>query len=603
MFDMDFNDIRTVFIGISALGGILAMLVAVSNFLFTKRRDYFTDADELTDEEFKLWEQRREPAFAEEFKALSDAEQSRLKNSYDANKFFRKFKKIEKKESAYHSSLERLGRFFKHVIGDTPKEGSDLSWPHRWFGAKVFTVKSFEFCLGLSLSYPLIFALASWLISGELSIAGVLFGEPIDVSMRWALGILLLILLFTAGIALMARNTWKKLPLSFLLFLGVIAFLGFAEGNVVVGVFSDIGGFLGGFVSRAIEILGGDVAFGADFARDYAMGLIVAYAIFLCLVVFVFISVFVALASSGVGVFAFTIFSVGTVVVGVTVAAAGGKGLDMYFLLAMLPIIFFALFGGLYVLSKKVKRMSFFWIAYTVINLLFLCYYFALFDKRQQYVDSLIFPLFLGLLPLVNVVFDWLSLNVTRGLFLHLYKNTHKLFLVYLIFLLDFFIAIFFMFLITTSLSVVLATINMLSAEQGQPPFDYYLLMQGLEASPMAAEHLWVHFMVLSTVVPTFIHLFFALMAVVLWPLKGALHSLLEGNNYWDSVVVRDKVYNYIYMLKPLAVWFSFTLAGVVLYIVIVHFFHVMQGLWWVGDRVFDWLDPTYGLSGLRNGG
>jgi len=158
-----------------------------------------------------------------------------------------------------------------------------------------------------------------------------------------------------------------------------------------------------------------------------------------------------------------------------------------------------------------------FWLGFNVIYVgtVFLVLAWAL--LRANDPEPLLLPVFLVLLPLANAVLDWLSLAVTRG-FLYAIGGHHHTGLVTLSLAgFDIVLALAFLFGIASLTTLPLSLLNLaIVTWGGLPLLDLQLLLDGLALEPDALEFGWIHFMMLSTLIPTLIHFFVAGFAAVL---------------------------------------------------------------------------------------
>lgn len=118
------------------------------------------------------------------------------------------------------------------------------------------------------------------------------------------------------------------------------------------------------------------------------------------------------------------------------------------------------------------------------------------------------FLVFLAALPLVNVIFDWLSLGVTRALLaestrgLNAWRNG----------LLDLLAAVTLLFGLAVTATAALQGLNTLAFLGGasEPLLDLAGLLSILRTRPGDPAVWWVYFMLFSTLVPSIVHLFIA---------------------------------------------------------------------------------------------
>ncbi|MCB1736605.1 MAG: hypothetical protein KDI42_00615 [Gammaproteobacteria bacterium] len=120
----------------------------------------------------------------------------------------------------------------------------------------------------------------------------------------------------------------------------------------------------------------------------------------------------------------------------------------------------------------------------------------------------LILLAWLEVLPLLNALWDWLSLGLTRGLLTAIRQGTHQGLMPLLWGMLDFLLAFVFLAGIVATVVAALALANRLSlAGGGSWVVDLGALFRELREAPGDSAHWWVYFMFLSTLIPTLIHL------------------------------------------------------------------------------------------------
>jgi len=194
---------------------------------------------------------------------------------------------------------------------------------------------------------------------------------------------------------------------------------------------------------------------------------------------------------------------------------------------------------------------------------------------------SILYLLFFLILPFANAIFDYLSMLTSRYFAQKiLYKHTKKL---------DIFLDIFWDLLVATILFVTLAfslyyiidfsNIYLIKDEALFIPIEYYkdLLLSGNLLHP---DVLWITLMFVSTLIPTFIHLYlfvYSLMAFVI--VKPHLHQIVEEleeldlENHHKKELVAYKLADYRltgwlrvhnFFLSALAIGF-FVILGVLL--------------------------------------
>ena len=135
-------------------------------------------------------------------------------------------------------------------------------------------------------------------------------------------------------------------------------------------------------------------------------------------------------------------------------------------------------------------------------------------EKNEQDTTPLLLLVLVGLLPLCNAVVDWLSLNITRHLTYKIIAETHSWLKNWFYVLVDAGLALVFVFLVTTT---TVAGLSLISGWVGAPLLDFTQLMTSIQDKSRIWEHLWIHLMLFSTLIPTVFHLGLALyMSVIM---------------------------------------------------------------------------------------
>jgi len=94
-----------------------------------------------------------------------------------------------------------------------------------------------------------------------------------------------------------------------------------------------------------------------------------------------------------------------------------------------------------------------------------------------------------------------------------------------------------FLFAIASLTTLILSLFNAATVALDSPPLlDLQRLFDGLALEPLALEFGWIHFMMLSTLIPTLIHFFLAGFAAVLILPERVRQWILKGwNKYGDE--------------------------------------------------------------------
>lgn len=174
---------------IMVLGIVVAAGVTVFLFFLKPVYDRYLKARELSDEEL---EKINQGTISDYVKNLSKDERTDFRQAFALHQEIEQIKGLELSKR-YTQALDGLLDWFKRLFKEPLLENSPLNRIEKLFGAKVFTPKSYVFCLTLAFFYPLLFMLLSWQFNGELSIAGHPFIDYMAVELR-VLALLLLML-------------------------------------------------------------------------------------------------------------------------------------------------------------------------------------------------------------------------------------------------------------------------------------------------------------------------------------------------------------------------------------------------------------------------
>ncbi len=143
-------------------------------------------------------------------------------------------------------------------------------------------------------------------------------------------------------------------------------------------------------------------------------------------------------------------------------------------------------------------------------------------------LQSLLLLIFIILLPLVNAFMDWLSLGFTRGFLYAIRQRTHSGMKALWYVCLDVVLAIAFLITIMSLTVLLLTSINAAAMHwSGQVLMDLQVLFDGLAEKPMALKYAWIHFMMLSTLIPILIH----------FTVAGAAAIMVFPNQWRQSIL------------------------------------------------------------------
>lgn len=145
----------------------------------------------------------------------------------------------------------------------------------------------------------------------------------------------------------------------------------------------------------------------------------------------------------------------------------------------------------------------------------------------------ILLQIFLVILPLINAFMDWVSLGVTRGFLYAISQRTHHGLMALALVAFDIALALVFLLSIVSITVVVLAGANAAALHwNGAMLIDLHVLLDGLAVDPLALDYTWIHFMMLTTLIPTLIHFAVAgASAVMVFPNRWR-ESILR---HWDK--------------------------------------------------------------------
>ncbi len=430
--------------------------------------------------------------------------------------------------------LDGVARHLTHDKENVEGPPNVDTWPVRLFGLNPFTEGGYLLCLQLALIYPLLGLFIVWLLGGEGTLASATLFPAVESEWQRVVAVGLLGLsgfLFFKGFR---SKGWQSL----------ISFFGAFASTVIVAVAIGVAGAVAIAVVSAftVAVAGAGVVAGAGagavtgaFAGGGAGGGSGGGAGGIAGAVVGAGAIAVAVAGVIAGVIAGVVVGAAVVVVVVVAAVA-------------MAIVVALTHDRLY--SKR--SIALYWLGFNVfyVGTVLLILAWAL--PRADVPEILLVPVFLVLLPMANAVLDWSSLGVTRGLLYAISRGHHRGLVALGFAGLDILLALVFLFLIASLTILLLSLLNLATvAWGGQPLLNLQLLLDGLALEPGALEFGWIHFMMLSTLIPTLIHFFVAGFAVVLLLPECLRRWILLG--WRKSEVVRMVAFGWISLAPLLA--------------------------------------------------
>lgn len=167
-FGLDFKELLMV------VGLFFGSIGLLFKLFFTSKYERFTKGKILTAGELAMMQAEDK---SEQLAKLPQDEQEELRRGYS---FHLELEQIKAQDwsQKYNLTLKKLLMAMDRMFGDKLHyPGKPKNFSERWFGTNVFTAGSYAFCLRLAIVYPMFFAFLSWLVSGQLTIGGLVFIE------------------------------------------------------------------------------------------------------------------------------------------------------------------------------------------------------------------------------------------------------------------------------------------------------------------------------------------------------------------------------------------------------------------------------------------
>jgi hypothetical protein len=373
---------------------------------------------------------------------------------------------------AYKYMLNAALDWLSEVIGDDDQwraQPIKQSLPSRAFGWNPWTARSYSLCLLFAIFYPLAALIGFWLVLGG---DGALGGWVLLHEAEWPARLMAIIFLATFGLAHwlnIADRFWgyKSWWTTFF----VVALIIAAVATLIAGGSLDAIGLavILIFVARAARIGGGIGAVG--FSVGFA---IIAEAD----------SVHTGLLGTSFAIF------------WISIGFLWGHAARLLgFLGRFEAISWVVLTGSVFFAIRFIPGLG---------------------DMRNPVDTSVL--LFFALLPLLNAPLDWLSLGVSRGLLGAIASGLHGGLRAVAWAVADLVLSLVFFVLVSGVTVAGTALANRMAVlGGGEPIVDLGTLLLGIRLAPGSPEYWWIYAMLLTTVVPTLIHLIIAGIAGMLW--------------------------------------------------------------------------------------
>lgn len=376
------------------------------------------------------------------------------------------------------------------------------SWPESLFGVQPFTEGSYLLCLRLALIYPWMAFFIVWILGGSGEFSGLyLFPSESALFERLTFVITFVFLLY-----LLSKMFSMKDHAPFITF--IVAFT-FTYGLAFAGAFADA--FVGVVAFTFAIVIATTVYRTTAFAVSVSVAIAFAFAFIVAFIVTFAIIRTTALAGTTGFAYAF----------GFAVALAGT-------IAGIVTVIYIRIYSNTFYFttSRKIARYWF------VFNCFFLSMSIIVIawtlNQDQAAINILLMLIFLVTLPLINALMDWLSLGFTRGFLYAIRQRRHSGIIALLFVSLDVILALAFLMAIVSLTVLILAGINAATMHSSDQTFlDLKVLFDGLSKDPLALEYTWIHFMMLSTLIPTLIH----------FAVAGASAMMIFPNKWRDSIL------------------------------------------------------------------
>lgn len=635
---------------------MIGLVGIVFSFFVVRKLNKATEASDL--------EYYRNTLDPEHFKITDDSSPQEIKEYRKAKELraeieaYQSRKWIRVYEKKLHDFLVFLQKKFKEpeVKADSPAKkamSSDAEnlpdsqvikplpfWQRqKHLASMLLSEGSYKFCLILAFAYPFVFALINGLVTNEVSLAGLTLIQFESLSKKVLLGLggmmmcLAMLLVkkthenyyYTRGVVLflLAILCFFFLVLAFsgafvdpyissfsgtpfstgtmaftLAFIGSIAVVFFGI-KIMPAVIVLVGGltvyFAGGI---GLEISNG--LLGGEDGKAYLGLLLVGVVIFFVVfniaagitfeaikVVAIVLSIFTDTPS-----FFPVIFFFASIIIAVESAST-------YFIIISVFAYFkfrIIFFGK----ENKSLKNDFLFTAFSLAYLLLSSFVILKYGEKDR-VELVLIPLLLGILPILNAPIDWLSLNFTRLLSHQMSRHHTHVGAIAGLMLLDALAAIGFMLLITMVMLSVLTAANATVVWFNSPPLlDLSNIMHAMIAPDTYNQYYWVHFMVLSTLIPTMVHFVLLFVSLVLYPLghqqKAAYEQFYEKQHHNGFIVMKHQQKKRYYAVT--AALFAFVVLGGL----IMNFTWAGCGLWHFADGFLNVIDAGYQSPGLTCG-
>lgn len=242
--------------------------------------------------------------------------------------------------------------------------------------------------------------------------------------------------------------------------------------------------------------------------------------------------------------------------------------------------------------KSKGSQLLLFWFVFFVFFMLYLLgivYWLGTQEGIDK--DVLAILIFLGLLPLVNSPFDWVSLGVTRSLLYSIVDRVHGGVVAVFWSLFDIVIALLLLLGIISASTVVISVANYLFQQGGHygPIVDLNVIFSDLRHNPYDSRYVWLYLIFLSTLIPTLVHLILAAWAVVMWiPIN--VHEWLH--KHWTKYQFQNDLIKFIAVTLYFSVFLPLAIISPILVLYGLHILFIQEGyVFVIGKTLLDSMD------------
>lgn len=466
--------------------------------------------------------------------------------------------------SIYHNITKIFLKKIALFIGDSHKfsyqkknKYNKNNLIERMFGFNPWSVESYQFSLVIAFFYPFALFIVFWMLGSDGHLGSTPFMRQTtgDYS-RWISIALLLLLTLTPSLVLRSsfRIGIKVSLISLIIFMTIImnndgswktllenTINLFAVGSIIFSSIAISGQITSSLINRNFNKFDkGVFLLALVVSLSFSIGFAIIYSyndMILAVIPLVVLAITLSVASINAISTSTTIMTSIAITLAVAFTGSGNginKGDDAYDVIKSNGIIAFGIFsimGIFYTINHAIYKhlrksknswLVHYWLLYSLFLLGFIIMIFALGQIKDDWIKLLFFLL---ILPLINTPFDWLSLGTTRGLLHAIVSKHHSTLTTLLWAALDIILALILLFSLT---SVGIFTLALGNTISGKELFEINMVLGRIESDPSNQDNWWIYAMLLTTLIPTFIHFLIACTSIVLFPSKDWLNKRAE---------------------------------------------------------------------------